>query len=219
MKVPQVRYSHSEGGSTMVAVLVALGIMSLITVLYSSGSKNNLQAKRLVEAKEHYAAIEAAVVAEAHSIVAGLSPTACLASSSLTERPFAFGDIAGKMRYGTKFTVQGAVSSKTKDAVNRCAKPIFITPARINDPKYSRLHFCMSIDRLASEASDTTQSFIEYEVRLVSTSTNLPLSCGTFLKDRSAIAQVAYGMYLFDDGRDAIKQGITIIRSPVKGSP
>lgn len=208
--------SSREAGSSIVAVLVTVGIMGIVAVLYSSGSKSNLQAKQMVEAKKRYSAIESSVVAEASSILSGLTPDACLKSSDLMERPFAFGKVGGKMRFGRIFNSPGNKSSKTIDALARCSSPVLIEPSQINDLSQYRLHFCMLIDQVEAESGESAKSLVEYEVRFVSTSTNQHLSCGSFQKDRSAIAQVAYGIYFVDDRKEAVKQGITIIRSSVK---
>ena len=80
----------SEGGSTIVSVLVALGLLGIVGTLYFSGAVRSLKANKIVESKEKYNSIEGALVNEVAGILRQVNSTQCLPTSTLANRPFGF---------------------------------------------------------------------------------------------------------------------------------
>ena len=207
-----------EAGSTIVGVLVALAILSLVAVFYSSGKGQQAKAEYFMQQKERYLAIESAVSSEAAAFIQSLTPTACLPRDELLARPFAFGGVGVKLRLAEGLAYKGVKISKVQEAYERCKSPVLISPEDVENSNKARLHFCMTIDARGEE-KDRQETLVEYEIRLYSTGRRISLSCGAFQRDRSAVAQIAYGIYVVDQKGSSVKQGLTIVRSVVKDEP
>ena len=224
----------SNEGSGIVQILVGLGLLGIITALFSNGVLNNLKAKKQIESSGNFGSVEQAFSNELAAILNSMSTTNCLSSSQIAFRNFGNGSGGGGIRYATNIgsslspavaaSVQSGMASGSESAKakERCTHPLFIPSGSVADAAYNRMYFCLEFDKTTSGAegafTSSDHSFAEVAIYLKNSVTNSGASCNNFLTDRKTGAQVFYTLFWSNkaEGKTSYKKknGVMFAKSP-----
>jgi len=200
--VEPILYKKSETGSALAAVIIAMGLFSLIAVLYTAARGANLKANKIVESKAKYEKLERAFLNEMGAVLKSVDDYECLKKSSLANRPFAFEKSAGALKFvrDVQFKSDSAMGDSSADFIagvkGRCTHPSFIDESQINNSAAAHSYFCLELDPKDGTPSAPGRSYAEVAIDFKASGTGEPISCRQFVNDPTAIAIVSYGLYL-----------------------
>lgn len=223
-----------ESGFSILQVLVGVALLGTVTALFSSGLLNNVRARKQIESSGNFSSIEQAFANELATILNSMSPTDCLTTSMIANRPFGADLGGGALRYvtqlGSKVDPAQAAGvgdamtpgSETGKAKDRCKNPVFIPKASATDANKNRIYFCMEFDKTSSAADGSIASadhaFAEVAFYMKNSTNNQKASCNAFITDRRVGAQAFYTLYwsTTTDGKKIYKKkhGTMFAKSP-----
>ncbi len=186
------RSTHSEEAAfTLVGVMFALGIISLIAVAAMRFSEYEVAARRQIRSIETVRNMEGAVSqAILRQINQNLNATAgCLnLNSSFNNLPL---ENAATLRATRAITLPTHAPQFMRDAANRCRRPRL--PGNLSNSNENKIYFCVSFKRDLDSPIGTFLNaeiaFAEVYFEMIDLHRGTPLSCNSYVATRSSSEQ------------------------------
>ena len=207
------RFHHNdESGFTILQLLVAIGLASLVFAATSGIQLSQLRSKRMIAANEDYLSLDQSLTFELSRIVqTAFALPNCFDAASIATIPIDpannidlhyVRDLArniadNEIRRQVQRTL---VTDPTVTGVTgRCRNPRFIGQGGANRNQQNSVYFCLEADtdqnnRLQSVLA-STHSFMEVAIVFRNGNNDDLISCRNFINQSDTIAQVFYSVY------------------------
>ncbi|MDQ3235181.1 MAG: prepilin-type N-terminal cleavage/methylation domain-containing protein [Pseudobdellovibrionaceae bacterium] len=191
-----------ENGFSLVSVLVALALLSLIALTANQAFLNSRKARSTLSAKLNFEEVDQAVLKILKNM-AKASPASCYTASYLANQLSAYSfinmshQLSADLSEAQRAALQSPQHAFANEAVERCKLPRYIsdTTSRSDGTLYFCFRFNRDSQHKSSSISGSPHAFAEVKVQLVDAHNGNPISCDDFRTLKHGSMQVFYTAY------------------------
>jgi type II secretory pathway pseudopilin PulG len=192
-----------EAGFSIVSILVALALISIVAVSAGQFFINSQKARKTLSAKLNYLEINDSILQALQAIARNPPASGCFTSATLGQQlaGYPFVNLSTQLAQGLTAVqldvLNSARNASVKAAVDRCQTPQMVTnPA---SPSERTFYYCLRLVRDPGSSTDTItgsqHAFAEVKMQMVNGHSNQPVSCDNFRSLKQGAMQVYWTLY------------------------